>query len=123
MTGAARLPFHYPELVGLWGIARQAGSGGGKKGEIIESVLAIVRSHLVAGGSSIIPVTDFKAMLRQAGIKNGQVEPWLDGYSDKATSFHTGFEADDIHKPKFICLGRKGHIASSSGYRLSNADF
>ena len=89
-----------------------------------EEVLKRVRAHLRrgrGGGGAIVPVADFKALLRAAGIKNASVRPWLHEPPPDQPCFGTHFEADDYDSPAFVCLGAKSHTALSPRFELQSA--
>jgi len=79
--------------------------------------MRVFRQHLRRGGASLVSVTDFKSLLRDAGLKNPTTKPWLHG-APSGSTMGTNFEADDYNRPAFICLGALGHLVTSSEFQL-----
>ena len=146
MSGAlarAALP-RAPKLKGKSAVG--AGGGGVKVREAArEKGLAVLRAHLDGGGSSVVSVKVFKQLLRDGGLKNATVKPWLlgpppprintgnnhghhghhghqmgagagAGASGPAGGFGTLLEADDYENPTMVCLGARGHLVNSPRY-------
>jgi len=89
-----------------------------RKADQREVAMRAFRQHLRRGGASLVSVTDFKALLRGAGLKNPTTKPWLHGAASDVT-MATNFEADDYHRPAFICLGALGHLVTSPEFKLA----
>jgi hypothetical protein len=81
-----------------------------------EQALNVLRKHLKDGGTSIVPVKEFKNLLRKAGLKNPELVPWLHG-APPEVSLGTNFEADAYDRPEYICLGSKSHLVNSPRWR------
>ena len=61
------------------------------------------RSGQPAAAASLIGVKEFRAILREAGIKNASAAPWIHGYAGPG-NMGTDFEADCYESPSVLCL-------------------